>query len=193
METMYSFDHLRIIHISWLSLMLDIQHKRYSVLFAVTFQGLLLKEKWLEYCCCDCCITFYHFCQWAVSKRYVGPRTREVCFWVIYHRHPGLPACLITLSLTKSQSTSGPGAGGWRAWGGPERVGERRAVCLHWHLHCPYSPSTFYDGIAYRMRFLFEELGEKVGETPWKTKYYILISAFFELYEKISLIVFNLL
>lgn len=87
---------------------------------------------------------------------------------MIYHRHPGLPTCLITLSLTKSQSTSGPGAGGWGVGG--------RYVCIG-TCTAHISPSKFYDGIAYRMRFLFlGTWGEGVG-TPWKTKYYILISA----------------
>lgn len=55
---------------------------------------------------------FLSFCHLAVCKGYVGPRLREVCFWVIYHRHPGLPVCLITPGLTESQSASGPATKG---------------------------------------------------------------------------------
>lgn len=41
------------------------------------------------------------------STEYVEPGPREVCFWVIYHRHLGLPVCLISLGSTNSQSASG--------------------------------------------------------------------------------------
>lgn len=46
------------------------------------------------------------------STQYVEPEPLEVCFWVIYHRHPGLPVCLITSSSSKRQAASGPAARG---------------------------------------------------------------------------------
>lgn len=59
-------------------------------------------------------VLWISFCVIAISlfKQCVQPRPLEVCFWVIYHRHPGLPACLITLSSAERQSATGPAASG---------------------------------------------------------------------------------
>lgn len=65
-----------------------------------------------EKMCYDCCISFYLFAILLPVKGMWGPGVREVCFWVIYHRHPGLPVCLITPGLTESQSASGPATKG---------------------------------------------------------------------------------
>lgn len=75
---------------------------------------------------------FSSSCHLSCEKQCVELRPREVCFWVIYHRHPGLPACLITPGSTKRQSASGPADHGRVEGGG--------TVCLHWHLNCPYFP-----------------------------------------------------
>lgn len=86
--------------------------------------------------------------------QYLEPRPREVCFWVIYHRHPGLPVCLITPGSTKSQSASGPAA--------------RGALCVCIGAYTAHIfPSKFNDGIAYRMCFLFKKVKQKwlVGKT----------------------------
>lgn len=86
--------------------------------------------------------------------QYLEPRPQEVCFWVIYHRHPGLPVWIITLGSTKSQSASGPAA--------------RGALCVCIGAYTAHIfPSKFNDGIAYRMCFLFKKVKQKwlVGKT----------------------------
>lgn len=101
----------------------------------------------MYYCCC---ISFCHLAISLSCKQYVEPRPREVCFWVIYHRHPGLPMCLITPGSTKSQSASGPAA-----WGGGALC-----VCIGTYTGHIF-PSKFNDGIAHRMCFLFKKVKVK--------------------------------
>lgn len=96
-----------------------------------------------------CCASFCLHAMSLSCKQYVKPRPWEVCSWAIYHRHPGFPLCLITPGSTKRQSASGPAAG----VGGGHCV---FALALTGHIF----PSTFNDGTAYRMPFLFKKVKE---------------------------------
>lgn len=91
-------------------------------------------------------------------KQYVKPGLGEVCSRAIYHRHPGFSLCLITPGSTKSQSASGPAAG----------VGGHCVFALAHTAHI--FPSTFNDGTAYRMPFLFKKVKESDWSWSWKGK-----------------------